>query len=82
MRKVFLVPGVSISTLCAAQIDKDQLALAVDKADDANTAKLKEYIWKRKSDVSINGGSTTLLNMPAQNMKMDAVIQDYSKRVN
>ena len=38
-----------------AQIDKEQLALKVSKADDANTEKLKEYIWKRKSDVSING---------------------------
>jgi hypothetical protein len=38
-----------------AQIDKEQLALTVSKADDANTEKLKEYIWKRKSDVSING---------------------------
>ena len=38
-----------------AQIDKEQLALTVSKADDANTEKLKEYIWKRKSDVSLNG---------------------------
>lgn len=38
-----------------AQIDKDQLALAISKADDANTEKLKEYIWKRKSDVSLDG---------------------------
>jgi len=38
-----------------AQIDKEQLALTVSKADEANTEKLKEYIWKRKSDVSVNG---------------------------
>lgn len=38
-----------------AQVDKEQLALAISKADDANTEKLKAYIWKRKSDVSING---------------------------
>ena len=46
------------TTLCLngmAQIDKEQLALAISKADEANTQKLKEYIWKRKSDVSIDG---------------------------
>lgn len=31
-----------------------QLALAISKADDANTEKLKAYIWKRKSDVFVN----------------------------
>ena len=41
--------------LCSAQIDKDQLALAINKADEANTEKLKAFIWKRKSDVSIEG---------------------------
>lgn len=35
--------------------DKEQLALAISKADDANTEKLRQYIWKRKSDVSVNG---------------------------
>jgi hypothetical protein len=39
----------------AAQIDKDKLALEISKADDANTEKLKAFIWKRKSDVSLNG---------------------------
>jgi hypothetical protein len=38
-----------------AQVDKEQLALAISKADDANTEKLKAYLWKRKSDVSIDG---------------------------
>jgi len=38
-----------------AQIDKEQLALTISKADDANTEKLKAYIWKRKSDVSVDG---------------------------
>ena len=38
-----------------AQADKEQLALAISNADEANTEKLKAYIWKRKSDVSING---------------------------
>ena len=41
--------------LCSAQIDKDQLALAINKADEANTEQLKAFIWKRKSDVFIEG---------------------------
>ncbi|MBL7857553.1 MAG: hypothetical protein JNM57_07680 [Cyclobacteriaceae bacterium] len=45
---------VSIS-VTLAQVDKEQLALSISKADDANTEKLKAYIWKRKSDVSIDG---------------------------
>ncbi|MEQ1586025.1 MAG: hypothetical protein ABL895_09120 [Cyclobacteriaceae bacterium] len=44
-----------VSSLAFAQVDKEQLALSISKADDANTEKLKAYIWKRKSDVSING---------------------------
>jgi len=38
-----------------AQINKEQLALDIYKADDANTQQLKEFIWKRNSDVSIDG---------------------------
>ena len=38
-----------------AQINKEQLALDIYKADEANTQQLKEFIWKRKSDVSIDG---------------------------
>jgi hypothetical protein len=55
--------AIYMSTLCllvafspaAAQQDKEQLALAISKAEDANYAQLKEYIWKRKSDVSVDG---------------------------
>jgi hypothetical protein len=46
---------IFISFIGYAQVDKEQLALAISKADDANTEKLKAYIWKRKSDVSIDG---------------------------
>ena len=49
----FLCTTVCITAI--AQIDKDQLALAINKADEANTEKLKEYIWKRKSDVFVGG---------------------------
>jgi len=55
MRKAIIVTLLLISTLLQAQIDKDQLALTISKADDANLDKLKAYIWKRKSDVFIDG---------------------------
>jgi hypothetical protein len=44
-----------ISTGAIAQTDNDKLALAISKADEDNNAKLKSYIWKRKSDVSVDG---------------------------
>lgn len=51
---IFLIClGLSLSGF--AQIDKEKLALTISKADDANTEKLKAYIWKRKSDVSVDG---------------------------
>ncbi len=55
MKNLFVVLSVCFSIVCVAQIDKEKLALDISKADDANTEKLKEYIWKRKSDVSIGG---------------------------
>lgn len=55
MKKTLLISLLLVSTLVQAQIDKDQLALTISKADDANTEKLKAYIWKRKSAVSIDG---------------------------
>lgn len=36
-----------------AQIDKETLSLNISKAEDANQQKLKEYIWKRRSDVFV-----------------------------
>jgi len=44
-----------ISASAWAQIDKDKLALDVNAAEEANTKQLKQYIWKRKSDVAVNG---------------------------
>jgi hypothetical protein len=55
MKKTLLISLILISTFGQAQIDKEQLALAISTADDANTEKLKAYLWKRKSDVSIDG---------------------------
>jgi hypothetical protein len=56
MKKIVSLLYVVVSaSMGYAQADKEQLALAISKADDANTEKLKAYIWKRKSDVAING---------------------------
>ena len=41
--------------MCSAQIDKDKLAFAINAADEANTEQLKAFIWKRVSDVSVEG---------------------------
>jgi len=54
-KKLFLLIGLSLALFTNAQIDKTDLALKVSKADDANLEKLKSYIWKRQSVVSING---------------------------
>lgn len=42
-----------VSFSLTAQIDKESLSLKISKADEANQQKLKEYIWKRRSDVFI-----------------------------
>ena len=55
MKRIFFLICMIPSVLCSAQTDKDQLALAISMADEANTEQLKAYIWKRKSDVSIDG---------------------------
>jgi hypothetical protein len=55
MKKLLTLICLLPAMLCSAQIDKDQLALDIYKADEANTELLKEFIWKRKSDVSIDG---------------------------
>lgn len=52
---IFLILFGIFGTTAYAQLDKDKLALEVSKAEDANMQKLKAYIWKRKSDVSVNG---------------------------
>ncbi len=55
MKKLLFLVCLIPTIYCSAQIDKDQLALAINKADEANTEKLKAFIWKRKSDVSVEG---------------------------
>jgi hypothetical protein len=55
MKKVLFLICFIPTMLCSAQIDKDMLALAINKADAANTEQLKAFIWKRKSDASVEG---------------------------
>jgi hypothetical protein len=55
MKKLLLLICFLPAMICSAQIDKDQLALAINKADEANTEKLKAFIWKRKSDAFVEG---------------------------
>ena len=63
MKKCFLALVMLICSLGFAQIDKEQLALKVSKADEANTQKLKEYIWKRHSTVTVSGEvKSTIIN--------------------
>lgn len=37
------------------QMDKDALSMTISKAEESNQQKLKTYIWKRKSDVLVDG---------------------------
>ena len=55
MKRLFFLICMIPAMLCSAQTDKDQLAIAINTADEANTEQLKAFIWKRKSDVSIEG---------------------------
>jgi len=55
MKKMFLIICCMPVMLCSSQIDKDQLALNVSKAEEANKDQLKAFIWKRKSDAFIEG---------------------------
>jgi hypothetical protein len=55
MKKILFLVCLIPTVYCSAQIDKDQLALAINKADETNTEKLKAFIWKRKSDAFVDG---------------------------
>ncbi len=48
----YLLAGLLlIASSLVAQVDKDALALNISKAEQANQQKLKDYVWKRRSDV-------------------------------
>jgi hypothetical protein len=56
MKKIVITLTIFISALSGfAQMDKDKLALDINKAEEANKEQLKSFIWKRKSIVSIDG---------------------------
>lgn len=55
MKSIFTFICLISAMICYAQIDKDQLALDVSKADADNTEKLKAFIWKRHSTATVEG---------------------------
>jgi len=55
MKNILFAAFTCMCVLVCAQSNNEKLALGISNADDANTVKLKAYIWKRKSDVSVNG---------------------------
>jgi len=56
MKKLILsVFALAICFFAVAQVDMEQLALDVAKADAANTEQLKAFIWKRYSTVTVDG---------------------------
>jgi hypothetical protein len=62
MKKLILLFAASMFlNVLYAQIDKEKLALAVSKADAANTEKLKDYIWKRYSSAMVSGAEKATL---------------------
>jgi hypothetical protein len=55
MKKLIsILSTILLSCSIFAQTDKEQLALNVSKAEAQNQEKLKEYIWKRSSNVFID----------------------------
>jgi hypothetical protein len=55
MKKMLFIVCLFVSIEGQAQTDTDKLALAISAADEANTKQLMQFIWKRKSDVAIDG---------------------------
>jgi len=50
-RNSFVLILFLLTLPAVAQVDKEALSLSVSKAEELNNQKLKEYVWKRKSDV-------------------------------
>ena len=56
MKKLFVSMFALIMSVAAfAQLDTDQFALDVSKADAANTEQLKAFIWKRHATATVDG---------------------------
>lgn len=62
MKKLIILLFMGICVSAFTQIDRDQLALDIAKADAANLEHLKSYIWKQESVVTVDGAEklTTL----------------------
>jgi hypothetical protein len=76
--------ALTLSFMSSAQIDKEKLALEISAAEDANNEKLKAFIWKRKSDVSLDGQVklTTITEFSfAPNGKLEAKLVDAESNV-
>lgn len=56
MKKTNLLFILMLGMITAqAQLNTEELSLAISKAEDANLQKLKAYIWKRKSEPFLDG---------------------------
>ena len=82
--------GIIEATAADVYMKGDKLTIQVDPATKLYTNKkfssllgkdpIDGEIKFEKFSSGINHGTTTVLNMPAQKMKIDAVNQDYSQR--
>ena len=55
MKKLSLILSIFVGLSTFAQVDRDQLSLDISEADAANTEKLKAFLWKKASVVTIDG---------------------------
>jgi hypothetical protein len=55
MKTLTLLVAILMGLTAFAQIDTDQLSLDISKADAANMQKLKAFIWKKESVVTVDG---------------------------
>lgn len=84
--------GVIEATGKDVNVKGDQLTIRVEEATNLYLGKkFSSFVGKdaidgelnyEKFSSGINHGSTTVLNLPAQQMRINAVNQDYSQRVN
>lgn len=55
MKKVITLILIGMCFSAYSQIDRDQFALDVSKADEANMGKLTAFLWKKASVVTVDG---------------------------
>lgn len=85
MKQLIFILALCLQPLfSSAQTDKELLALNVSKAEDANLVKLKQYIWKRHSNVFVDNQSkvTTVTEFSFDaNGKLVATVVDANSSV-